>query len=989
MPLTEQLSQVNPIQGRNISQGANRSTESAISGLSGLVSAVGSATSRIRQMQSDNERMDLLRNRDEREQETHDLDMAEARREQRQQEVANSYIEERTRIRTANESGTLGGGNGGPAYQLRLRTTMNQFMADNPGEAEYLDELFTSLGDTGVAFTASETAEARAQAQISGEAAVVAGINESALELGFAELPLSERVRAVSDYRQAESNARMSIIEIELAREMRAEDAAQAAADREIATRNFTTSLSTAMNGGLSAQIAALGVSVRNQGEDGINQPDVARGFREDANILASSIDLAETNWLEMTGGDPELAAIVEAQFDSAREDLNRVTAIAGDMTSAQVTDVQRIARAHVGTDPGIQVFSAMVEAGMPVDNPELVRNFGGHMMRRMFDQVTEAEAEMARIAGGGALSGDPETYRDGALAAVNSSAEATGLINGVGGTVSPEVGSLLADSLTTQSQYLDRLSAEGGATFDTIRGFSEGMTNPETVQAVRRLLSDPMTAEQGRASATTLRRNLANILSVEARRVRDGQLTRDGSDGDMRFNASFGRGAVSIDPETGYMRVSRASELLGGSGTGRPTALFAGPGSSQQRLNASLDLAHLQRFASNYNRVLDTLVETDDWSEAGLSSVSEDQRRIAYSRQSPELMAQFVVTAQEQRQAQQAAADQAIIDMAQQGQLNPDGSTSPTPVSGRGERDTGVPPGEARDAGTQQSVVPGQGGSGKGPFNKAGSTLKEEVESDDEQRIDAEILELIGFNRAPPNVTAAALSYTDESNTYVDDRGPGWTVAGTYWPLQGGSGRTANTINRIFEGRSDMFGPGTLTSARSGSTLAHELVHRLFDVRPVNPDEGFEQAVREYVEYAGGGIPEGFDFARLLRTNSADGLATEQLPHLLRGFVRSPDGIRGFFGVGDSAERFPRPEITDRPRLTMPSDYDIERARERGALNPEYDQSRDRERALRSAVLKNLDRLYLEQMTDADWERIDRDHPAARETGRGRPTSD
>lgn len=710
MPLTEQLSQVNPIQGRNISPGMDNSLASGLSGLAGLAGAISSASARGRANRMEEARLEIAQNQDERAQETHDLAMAEARREQRQQEVANAYIQERARLRTANEAGTLGERPGGSAYQLRLRSTMNQFYADNPGEAEFLDELFTELGDTGVAFTASETAEAFAQAQIEGEAAIVEGVNESALELGFAELPWSERVRAVSDYRQAESSARMALVEINLAREMRAEDAAQAAADREIATRNFTTSLNTAMNGGLSAQIAALGVSVRNQGEDGINQPDVARGFREDANILASSIDLAEAKWLEMTGGDPDLAAIVEAQFDSAREELNRVTAIAGEMTSAQVADVQRMARAHVGTDPGIQVFSAMVEAGMPVDNPQLITAFGGSMMRRMFEQVTEAEAEMTRLAGGGELSNDPETYRDGAVAAVNVSSEATGLINGVEGTVSPEVGSLLADSLTTQSQYLDRLSAEGGASFDTIRGFSEGLTNPETVQAVRRLLSDPMTAEQGRASATTLRRNLANILSVEARRVRDGQLTRDGSAGDMRWNASFARGAVSIDPETGYMRVSGASEMLGGSETGRPLTLFSGPGSNTQRLNASLDLAHLQRFASNYNRVLDTLVETDDWSEAGLSSVSEDQRRIAYSRQSPELMAQFVVTAQEQRQAQQAAADQAIIDMAQQGQLNPDGSTSPTPVSGRGDRSTGVPPGEARDAGTQQSVVPGQG---------------------------------------------------------------------------------------------------------------------------------------------------------------------------------------------------------------------------------------------------------------------------------------
>ena len=706
MPLTEQLSQVNPIQGRNISPGTDNSLASGLSGLAGLAGAISSASARGRANRMEEKRLEIAQNQDERSQETHDLAMAEARREQRQQELSSAYIQARTRLRDANESGALGDSVGGTAYQLRLRKTMNQFMADNPGEAEFLDELFTELGDTGVAFTASETAEAVAQAQIDGQAAIVAGVNESALELGFAELPWSERVRAVSDYRQAESSARMALVEINLAREMRAEDAAQVAADREIATRNFTTSLNTAMNGGLSAQIAALGVSVRNQGEDGINQPDVARGFREDANILASSIDLAEARWLEMTGGDPDLAAIVEAQFDGAREELNRVTAIAGEMTSAQVADVQRMARAHVGTDPGIQVFSAMVEAGMPVDNPELVRNFGGHMMRRMFEQVTEAEAEMARIAGGGALSEDPETYRDGALAAVNTSAEATGLINGVEGTVSPELGNLLAESLTVQSEYLDRLSPEGGTSFETIQGFSESLTNPATVEAVRRLRADPMTADQGEAAGTALRRNLMDVLAMEAGRIRDGQLTRDGRFGDMRWGASFGRGAVSIDPETGYMRVSNDAAAF----ANRSVPSYLGPGSSTARLNENLDLAHLNRFANHYNRVLDTLIATDDFSEADLASVPEDQRRIAYSRQSREMMTQAIVTASEQRQAQQAASDQLIVDTARQGQLNPDGSTSPTPVSGRGDRSIGVPPGEARDAGTQQSVVPGQG---------------------------------------------------------------------------------------------------------------------------------------------------------------------------------------------------------------------------------------------------------------------------------------
>ena len=652
MPLTEQLSQVNPIQGRNISPGTDNSLASGLSSLAGLAGAISSASARGQANRMDEARLELAQNQDERAQETHDLGMAEARREQRQQEVANSYIQERARLRTANEAGALGGREGGPAYQLNLRNLQNQYFAANPGEAEYLDELFTELGDTGVAFTASETAEAVAQAEIAGEAQIRAGLNQAALARGFGHMDNSngQRDAATAAVLRAEQETLATVRQLELTALIRQEDAAQAQADRSVQIQEHRTSVNNVFRNTLGAHLQALTIESRTMEPGDL---ETQQGLRTDTDLLLAANEETRFAQLEAANGNPDLEANINQVADEYAAQISSLEEVYGERGAQLAADVEATYAAEIGQMPGVAAVNALTDMGFDMDT--LFNHGAGDLVAVALDQASDAQNRLFIIENGGPLpTDDPEEYRDVAVEAVNMTTNAANYINN-SPTQSREAADQFTAGIVGQVRYTGSMSTEGGATFQGMRGFAESFTNPDTISAVNNLRADPETAQHGNAVAVSLRSGLMDLLAVERGRI--------DQDGNLRLTTAAGgagtvRGAsVSINPETGYMEVTRAAGALA---TGGPISPGGATLADRRRLQEA------QQFAQNYNNIVDTLVDTGEWESPALAAIPVDEARVLYGRMSAEQVVTQALSYQEQLELANAERTQTMLDSRQ-----------------------------------------------------------------------------------------------------------------------------------------------------------------------------------------------------------------------------------------------------------------------------------------------------------------------------------
>ena len=692
MPLTEQLSQVNPIQGRNISPGTDNSLASGLSGLAGLAGAISSASARGRANRMEEARLELAQNQDERAQERHDLEMAEARREQQFIEVENEYRSQRRRLQSALEAGAVSE----EGYDLQLRNLINRTHARNPGYAEELDTLVTALGDTGVAFTQSEMIAAQEQAEIAGQAQIREGLNQAALTYGLADMPNGngERDSAVMSLVQADQQARSTMLAIQAQAAVRQEDTAQAQADRANQIQQYQTNVNQYFNAQVGADVHALTLRSRTAEAGDL---ETQQGLREDSDILIASVEDHRFRLLQEAGGDPNLEQAINEAADARIAEVTELFDVYGERGARLASDFQANFANELGQIPAIAALNMANE--LDLDPETLMVHGGGEMVSVAIGEISDAQNRLFTLQNGGPMPvDDPEEYRDVAVEAVGMTSRTADYINN-SPTQSREAADQFTAGVVGQVRYTESMSTEGGATFQGMRGFSESLTNPGTVSAVRNLMADPETAQHGQAVAVALRSGLMDLLAVERGRI--------DQDGNLRLATAAGgagtvRGAsVRINPETGYMEVTRAAGALA---TGGPISPGGATLADRRRLQEA------QQYAQNYNNIVDTLVETGEWESPALAAIPVDEARVLYGQMSAEQVVSRALSYQEQLELANAERTQSIIDMAQQGQLNPDGSTSPTPVSGRGDRSTGVPPGEARDAGTQQSVLPGQG---------------------------------------------------------------------------------------------------------------------------------------------------------------------------------------------------------------------------------------------------------------------------------------
>jgi len=209
------------------------------------------------------------------------------------------------------------------------------------------------------------------------------------------------------------------------------------------------------------------------------------------------------------------------------------------------------------------------------------------------------------------------------------------------------------------------------------------------------------------------------------------------------------------------------------------------------------------------------------------------------------------------------------------------------------------------------------------------------------------------------PNTSLLANIASTEENTYIDSEAPNYTVSGFYVPQGAGASYVRgaqSTGSTIFEGRGGLSEPGTLSSARSDLTLAHEMLHRLQDVRPVTPDAQFESRMTSMLEEAGWVSPEGFTWEDALK-NPRQGARTEILPHILSGLRRSRDSLLDVFNL------------------------------DREALRSRDESGRSLSVRLSELVSTELERLYLSDMTRVEYERASRLFGLGGDTGRGRAT--
>lgn len=222
-----------------------------------------------------------------------------------------------------------------------------------------------------------------------------------------------------------------------------------------------------------------------------------------------------------------------------------------------------------------------------------------------------------------------------------------------------------------------------------------------------------------------------------------------------------------------------------------------------------------------------------------------------------------------------------------------------------------------------------------------------------------ARIYELLTEGREDllgPNTRLLSQIHSNEDNTFIDNQPPGFDVRGYYVPEGADSSyvRGARSNRRIFEGRGGLIEPGTLSVSDSPSSLAHELMHRLQDVRPAVPDEQFRTTMTALLDEIGGELPEGFEWEDFLR-NPAAGARTEMIPHMLNGFRGTPDRLLEPFGI------------------------------DRELLREEEESGERRFRRIARVTRAEIERLYLESLTEAELERAS--VVFGLNTGRGRAT--
>ena len=648
MPLTEQLSQVNPIQGRNISPGTDNSLASGLSSLAGLAGAISSASARGQANRMDEARLELAQNQDERAQETHDLQMAEARREQQFIEVENEYRSQRRRLQSAREAGAVSE----EGYDLQLRNLINKTHARNPGYAEELDTLATTLGDTGVAFTQSEMIEARAQAEISGQVQIREGLNQAALTYGLADMPNGdgERDSAVMALVQADQQARSTMLAIQAQAAVRQEDTAQAQADRANQIQQYQSNVNQYFNAQVGADVHALTLRSRTA-EAG--ELETQQGLREDSDILISSMEDHRFRLLQEAGGDPGLEQAINEAADARIAEVTELFDVYGERGARLASDFQEHFANELGQVPAIAALNMANEMGL---DPETLMGYGGgEIVSVAIGEISDAQNLLFTIQNGGPLpADDPEEYRDVAVEAVSMTANTAEYINN-SPTQSREAADQFTAGVTGQARYTATLSPGGGTSFQAARGFSESLTSPGTLSAVRALMADPETATHGRAAALSVRAGLYDLLDLERGRIRDGSLSMQAGAGGSNINIP---GGVAIDPETGYMRVSQVRERTVGSADDRTARIQI------REINRQLVLA--RQYADNYNSILDALVETSDMESPELAALPADEARLAYSTMNSAEMQFEILSYQEQLELANAERTQTMLDSRQ-----------------------------------------------------------------------------------------------------------------------------------------------------------------------------------------------------------------------------------------------------------------------------------------------------------------------------------
>lgn len=161
------------------------------------------------------------------------------------------------------------------------------------------------------------------------------------------------------------------------------------------------------------------------------------------------------------------------------------------------------------------------------------------------------------------------------------------------------------------------------------------------------------------------------------------------------------------------------------------------------------------------------------------------------------------------------------------------------------------------------------------------------------------------------PNTRMVAQGYSNPENTYIDPRqGTGYSISGLYVP----NFFAPRDLDRAEYVRDPVFpsgpesAPGQLYAVDDPSTISHELLHRMQDVRPVKADLEFNEEMREI--FADMGVPEDLipqDFSRLLTLHTMqrgqDNFDAEIFPHMAtRGFARTPLRFLEAYGIDGEA---------------------------------------------------------------------------------------
>jgi len=621
MPLTTQLNQSTD-SSRAIDPGPqSNSLASLVSGLGSLGDTFRQGSETVRNRESADLRDKIAVRTDARNQESHDISMLSNEREEQFRTIQGSYLEDRERLRNRLEQGDISDS----TYELHLRNVIEKTNTANPGFRDEILGMTTTLGDDQVAHTEAAILAEQAVQEVESVARMEALYDSLIVSEGLGGLPRDEAVRQVQELMRADHAMQRETVSRQL---IAAKDSTAAAANESQASARdlrYITTVNEYTSSRLSNIIGASNAVVRDT--DPLN-PEAIASSRDMIDAVEMRIIQDRVDLVASMANQPEPVRTATLEyFDLVTAAHSNLHETFGEVRTRLISDIVGVteldlAGATVVLDYLRERFTPdeMIESGF--FGADGVPSFILDRARAEVLGATDPAAlqasrrsEIAPALYAGRINAADLTNED-AIAFSAESREAVsfgsrGVLSGEGGTVSPAASRIYEDGIAGVVAVIDALPT-ANAPPRTVGVFTTSLTSEGSLAALHALNGDTAYSDRAGPLNATYRRGVVSLLDATRQQMRPNQ---------FRYNT------IEVGEDGLATVITRTPDALSTPGLSFGSSAGLGALNDGQRA----DKRQAEEFAANYNALVDTLVDTDQYSESAAFRETTVESRRAY----------------------------------------------------------------------------------------------------------------------------------------------------------------------------------------------------------------------------------------------------------------------------------------------------------------------------------------------------------------------